>query len=275
MITQDMTDEEYFAHPAINASSLKVIDSSLAEFDEYRKKESKSTPSMSIGSVAHALILEGSEAMENLIGEKYHVLRLTDENAPVNPSTGSFYGEKSKKFIDWEEEFAGGKPVISELEFDRIAGMAKAIKRHPMASKLFAMNGKAEVAIFATDEETGLEMKIKVDWLLKKVMVDLKTCADSTFRGFRMACYKFKYWLQDLHYTNTAKAAGLDIERFVFIAVQSTPPFCVAVYELTLEGSTYVDRYRETLENYKGALETGDFSKGHSDDQEEPITIEL
>jgi exodeoxyribonuclease VIII len=59
-------------------------------------------------------------------------------------------------------------------------------------------------------------------------VVDLKTTTDASPAGFAKSVATFRYHVQASHYL-----AGLHgAERFVFIAVEKTAPYAVAVYEL-------------------------------------------
>jgi hypothetical protein len=104
--------------------------------------------------------------------------------------------------------------------------MADAVRQHPYAAALLS-HGKAEQSFWADDLATGLRVKARPDWYFGGTIVDLKTCTDASPNGFARACATFSYHVQAAHYLNVTFA-----ERFVFIAVEKTYPYCVGVYEL-------------------------------------------
>jgi hypothetical protein len=63
----------------------------------------------------------------------------------------------------------------------------------------------------------------------------------------------YGYWMQAAHYIAIARKMGLPIERFIFIAVESSPPHAVALYELDAQSldKAFAIRQRlmETLSN--------------------------
>jgi len=67
-----------------------------------------------------------------------------------------------------------GKEMLSRAAFKEMERTAKALDWHPDARKCLT-GGYPEVAIFWIDEETGVRMKVKVDYLKAKAAIDLKT----------------------------------------------------------------------------------------------------
>jgi hypothetical protein len=96
--------------------------------------------------------------------------------------------------------------------------------------------------------------------------VDLKTTADSSEEKFTSKFFSLGYWLQAAHYMRTAQLAGVPVERFIFIAVENTSPYSVALYELdekSLETALAI-RWR-LLETLANCIATGKYpphSKG-------------
>jgi exodeoxyribonuclease VIII len=121
---------------------------------------------------------------------------------------------------------ARGLEAVSESEMTLALSMADAVQGHPYANALLS-HGKAEESFWADDIATGLRTKARPDWHDGFTIVDLKTCQDASPSGFARACATFSYHVQAAHYLNVTFA-----ERFVFIAVEKTYPFCVGVYEL-------------------------------------------
>lgn len=109
--------------------------------------------------------------------------------------------------------------------------MTKSIRQHP-AARLLLQSGVAESVHLWTDETTGIDCKLKADWLtsIENLVVDLKTTKDSSPSGFRRSCRQMRYHVQAAFYLDgLAKTSPRD--GFVFICVEKKYPFKVAVYE--------------------------------------------
>ena len=81
---------------------------------------------------------------------------------------------------------------------------------------------------------TGQLIKCRCDWLRpdEGICVDLKTCACASPTAFSRDCARFGYGLQEAHYREVLVQAGYTVEEFVFIAVESEPPYLCQVYLL-------------------------------------------
>jgi hypothetical protein len=108
--------------------------------------------------------------------------------------------------------------------------MASSVRQHPAAYALLAQ-GKAEQSFWWDDATTGLRCKCRPDWYYGTTVVDLKTTTDASPAGFARSVATFRYHVQASHYLSGLHGA----ERFVFIAVEKTAPYAVAVYELDAE----------------------------------------
>lgn len=205
-----LTNEEYHADPAVSASHLKaVMQSPYHYWSRYlnpKRPTMEPTAAMRLGSLAHCATLEPDE-----LHNRY----------AIAPDRRSNAGKALAA-----DMAARGLEAVSESEMTLALSMADAVREHPYAAALLA-TGKAEQSFWADDAATGLRVKARPDWYFGGTIVDLKTCQDASPGGFALACATFSYHLQAAHYLNVTFA-----ERFVFIAVEKTYPFCVGVYEL-------------------------------------------
>jgi exodeoxyribonuclease VIII len=63
--------------------------------------------------------------------------------------------------------------------------------------------------------------------------IDLKTTEDATKEGFERSVAKWGYDVQVAHYEATFTASeGMALDRFVFVAVEKSAPYEVAMFEL-------------------------------------------
>jgi exodeoxyribonuclease VIII len=208
-----MDNREYHSDPAIGKSMLDSIARSplhyWARHVDPNRVEPTPTPAMVLGTAFHALLLE-----RDLFETSYIAAPSVDRRTKAGKAT-------------WAELEASGKTVLSEDDLAALTGMAASVLQHPAASRLLALPGRAEVSLFYEDDATGLRCKARPDWLTDGgIIVDIKTTQDASPEAFRKSAYNFRYDVQAAHYT-----AAVPDSAFVFIAVEKTPPYAVAVYE--------------------------------------------
>ncbi len=63
-------------------------------------------------------------------------------------------------------------------------------------------------------------------------IVDVKTTASAAPDEFSRSTWRYGYHRQAAFYLDGCKAAGLDVRRFVFLAIEKDAPHLVAAYEL-------------------------------------------
>jgi hypothetical protein len=112
--------------------------------------------------------------------------------------------------------------------------MAEAMKHHPI-SKAFG-RGKAEATIVWRDEETGVWLRCRPDFLPddRRFIPDFKTTTDASPRGFEKSIANFGYHQQAALYIDGVNAVfGKDEARqFYFIAQEKEPPYIVQPYQI-------------------------------------------
>ena len=103
---------------------------------------------------------------------------------------------------------------------------------------LLGLPGKAETTHMWTDAGFGLECKCRPDWLTNdgSIVVDLKTTKDASPRGFKQSVANYRYHVQAAWYLHgLEQATGKRPDQFIFICVESTAPYAVAVYAADAE----------------------------------------
>ena len=206
-----ISNSDYHADPAISASHLHAVARSpyhyWSRYLDPQRQPVEPTAAMRLGSLVHCAVLEPDELLQ-----RYGIC------APRNTKAGK----------EQAEQMAGeGIEVVTAADMAMAMSMRAAVQQHPAASALLAQ-GKAEQSFWWTDSTTGLRCKCRPDWYHQTTVVDLKTTTDASPAGFAKSVATFRYHVQASHYL-----AGLHgAERFVFIAVEKTAPYGVAVYEL-------------------------------------------
>lgn len=123
-----------------------------------------------------------------------------------------------------------GKTVLSPEEWERLAGMTRAISEEPALRPILA-SGKPEVSIFAIDPETGVLLKARLDWMAPRHTLDLKSFTakrgasiDKSIHDaiFYEGYYRQAYWYDFVR--RLATGEHHDFSTFVEAFVESDMP---------------------------------------------------
>jgi len=183
--------------------------------DKTLKREQ--TPAMLLGSVTHALLLEPLE-----VNNLYAVAPKCDRRTNVGKAM-------------WEDfcNSAVGKEVVDAETMIQAIAISKAVRANEVAAELLSGNGCFEKPTFWTCPITGIECRSKADYLTVDYLLDIKTCQRATPEGFAKPAASFGYgrqasWYQWGHEVTTGERLP-----FVFVAVSTTEPYEVGIYELS------------------------------------------
>lgn len=231
-----MTNEAYHSGPGISKSGLDLIAKSPFLY-RYRPPVDP-TKAMLIGSAFHAATLE-----PNSFPELFAVA--PEVNARTNAGKAELEAFRAAN---------EGKSILPKEDAENVGAMAKAVLAHPMAANILRDDtGQAETSIFHIDEFTGELTKVRPDWMVEDLLVDLKSTEDATPEAFAKSCWNYRYHVQAAFYLDTANAAiGFTrFHSFCFIVCEKKPPYQVAVYvadrKMVEAGRV---QYRKDLEKY-------------------------
>lgn len=231
--------DSYRRHVAMSQSDIKMFRRSRREFD-LRKVQGvpgpPPTPSMEFGKRVEMALLGG---LDGLTGRIHMVPSAMLDKA----------GRLSTKAAKEEVAAAksAGKIPMKEPEFDAFLEPFRLILEHVRDH---------ENANFITLEPLGdarrwhtkvvwdhglypLQLKAEIDIILEHpdgrvFLVDVKTAADVTERGFRRAIEKFGYDIQAAMYCEAfSQLTGGDVPAaYLFVAIHNAWPYEVAVYSM-------------------------------------------
>ena len=203
---------DYLKLDAVSASGLKAMRKSPREYLHVITQGRKATRAMGLGTGAHAAIFEPERfAREYVVWD------------------GDRRGKDYSAFCEQHP----GQVILKRGEYDLCTGMRDAARAHPVAGPLLSPPGEAEKVWRWVDEETGLPAKARTDWWRLGLLADLKTSADIDRRRFEATVYRLGYHIQAAHYRAGLAANGIvDVPPFTIIAVESSPPHDVAVFEI-------------------------------------------
>lgn len=170
------------------------------------------TPAMILGNAVHTLVLE-----ENKFDNEFYII-----HQAKRPSKNT--NPYEKMLLE-----ANGRYILTKEEYITSIQMAQSIKEHEYASKLLE-DCIIEQSIYFTHKTTGLQVKARPDAWSGHVVIDLKTSANACLKSFQGSSMNYGYFLQAAIINEAVKALDLEMEHFVFIAVEKEPPYCVGVY---------------------------------------------
>lgn len=147
--------------------------------------------------------------------------------------------------------------LMVQEDIDRYDAIRDAVLAHPFAGPLIE-SGQSEVSVLW--EEYWIQCKARFDSLTddRRVILDLKTTTFAHPDIVSRHSYKLGYHHQAAWYLRGARAAGLDIERFVFVFVEKTSPHMVCCYELDSDALDIGDaEMDDALRHYVECRTTG------------------
>jgi hypothetical protein len=219
--------EEYHKLPGISNSRLSVF------IEDPRKY--------------HYQFLSGQYVEEQKghfdFGGVFHDISLLGEsNFRVIPQdvlakNGARLGNAWKEFRDANED----KTLLKAEDYQAVMRCVAAVKNHPLAGSLLSSPGKVEHCFEAVFD--GLICRCRPDkicyWNGRTVVIDLKSTTDTMPSKFVKSIERFGYHRQEYFYRKVLAANGINIDAFVFIAVNSEEPHCVDCYELDQQWLSY------------------------------------
>jgi hypothetical protein len=192
---------DYIAPPRTPAHFKAYIDGLL---------KTETTPAMRLGQMIHRAILEPD------------ALEVSVKPEGLNLST--------KEGREWKA--AQIKTVITQDEYATITGMRDSVHAHPAVKRVLD-DARTEVSLFASGED-GVLRKARIDALPESgnVIVDIKSCQSADADMMAKSVASYRYDVQAAYYLDLCALLGLDKSEFLFVCVEKTPPFAVAVYAL-------------------------------------------
>lgn len=220
----------------VSASDIKSFMKSpkyyhFKKYDE-QKKQDEEARHFVIGSALHESILEPHQFFENYV---------------VAPKFDRRTKEGKTNYENWVNSNQG-KKILFEDEMDIIIRMgANALSNKNLIE--LVNDSHRELSIYTSDEKTGLKIRLRPDIFgkSKSTITDIKTCMDSSPRGFKSDVYSYGYSITDAFYKDFSNK-----ENYVFCAIEKTPPNQVSLYQLTDEMVDYGrNQYRTALDLMK------------------------
>lgn len=240
-----MEKSEYRKLERISYSGLKHLARSPAHYRHWFDAPEETTPAKLLGSLVHSIVLEPDQTEH-----RYCVALEVDKKSKANKAA----------WAEFEAENAG-KIVVTQKQYDDARFMRDAILAHPQA-QIALSNGRSEEIALWIDSDTGAECKLRTDWVNRGyggAIIDIKTTTDASETAFAKDCFNMGYYMQSAFYLDGYNAAnGTDYKDFIFVAVEKTPPYAVAVWALDYDAIALGRfAYKPLLEKYAECRKTG------------------
>lgn len=231
----------------VNCGALKELAKTPKHYRAWLSAtEQHETPALLFGRALHALVLE-----PDLFAREW----------AQQPEFGDLRTKAGKERRDDWLSMHRGVTAVSADDWQRLQAMRDAVMAHPIAGKFFT-GGRAETTTVWTDPRTGLLCKARQDYRRDdlRMLGDLKSTEDASPKGFAKSIVNFRYHVQHAHYTDGDRVLIGEAPRFLFCAVEKTPPYAVGVYMLDAdaEGRGHELRDRE-MDTLNSCLETDEW----------------
>ena len=214
-VYEDMPFEEYNKIDAIRSHDLTSIIKDPYTW-KYETKPDSEASFFVEGRLQHCLFLE-----PHVFNDEFVVAPNIDRRTKVGK-------EEYAEFM----ETSGTRTVITQAMYDECQARVEVL------DALTPKEGdRTELTIvFAY---YGHKCKSRLDMLSNNTIIDLKTCRSASPRSFIQSVRSYGYYQQGAFYLTAGQCAGLDVDKFQFLAIQKAQPYPYVVYELTPESIAY------------------------------------
>jgi exodeoxyribonuclease VIII len=208
-VVHDLPFADYLATPSVSKSSLWTAHTKSPAHARVVKEESNA---MALGTAVHCAILE-----------------------PDAFTSAFTRGPEDRRGNRWKEAVdEHGDGLLTAGDYDAALAIRDALRSSEAIRRITGAGSMREVSGFWRDAETGLACRCRPDAYVRSIglMADVKTTTDVREHQFRRRVEDFGYHAQEAFYTDGWRACGMEVEAFVFIAVETAPPYAHAIYEL-------------------------------------------
>jgi hypothetical protein len=237
-----MPEADYHSHPAMSMTKLGPFMDCTPFEAHYREMHPKApTEALELGSAVHAAMLEPERFRSDWVVAPKFDRRTTD-------------GKRA--WASFVQDNIGKELITAEQKVD-LDGMIKAVEKSVTASALLRAPGPNEISFFWADPDSGISCRARADRIVEfrdyQTIVDPKTTArfKADNRGFQKACVSFKYHCRAAFYLDGLNEIAPRPRRYVFVVLETSPPYQVACYELDVPFEDYGrDQYKRALIKY-------------------------
>lgn len=268
--TDTPAEVTYFNTPGLSNSGMKDLAVSPLRYWHLHvnpdRKLVEPTPQMIFGSALHCAFLEGETKFDQRYARELDqadfenlLVTVDDIRAFIRDKGFTPSGTKKEVLIgqaqgidpqvriwsDMEslhEIMHAGKTLISSDDWTRLQGCLTALRQGPVVMSIME-SGEPEVPLFVKDEESGVNLKAKLDWVTPKLTLDLKTFVQMRGKSIDKSVAD-AIWYENYHRQAALYSRIRQIKRhgfmdgpggkkkmpdFVMVFVESEPPHEVRI----------------------------------------------
>jgi hypothetical protein len=226
---QDYHSQTLLDEPALSYSIAKLLITQTPMHAKYAhpllgsKTGNKSTRAQDKGTLAHKLILgRGKDIF-------------------VMPEEFTDFRKKAVQDLALEQESLG-KLVVLQSAIDECSQLVTAfgmqMKQTEYADAFYDPDCQSEIAIYWRDLYADILMQGLIDRFNKKtpIIFDLKVTTDASTKAFEKKINEMAYHIQNAFYRRGVNTLLPELEnktRFVFLVIESSPPYALNCIELS------------------------------------------
>jgi hypothetical protein len=141
--------------------------------------------------------------------------------------------------------YAQGKVPLLTHQVEMVRAMGAAMRGCPEAMALLS-GGRPEVTGYAVDPRTWVKVRARLDYMIERpgrrlTVVDYKTTADAAPAPFEASAGKYGYAIQEATYRRVLAALGWEVDEFLFIAQEKTPPYLPSFHQVDYDDLALAD----------------------------------
>lgn len=265
-----ITNDEYHSNAAISRSNLVHFNKNPYHY-WYNKLSGetvhKETKDMAMGSLVHTMVLE-----PHLFDEQYCFFPTLEQKPPEVrlKDVGREQFEQIKqarKEIDERNHLllndfnncVLNKAVVKFEDYGIAKSMQDAVYKEEVA-KWLIQDSRIENSIFFTHQSTGLQCKVRPDIWRDNIIGDLKTSKDVSPRAFQRSAMDYYYYLQAGMMKPALASIGIELEKFIIVAVEKEKPYHVGIYMLDDEAIEFgVQQFNRLIEGVASCMEKNEW----------------
>lgn len=258
-LVRDLDEATYHRLPGLSSTGAKKILRSPAHYQWYMSHPEEPKDAFDVGSAVHSKVL-GVGAQITVYPDGNGPERFEYEGAETDnvlASNGAVSTKAAKAFE--AEARSNGLIPVKRVTARVVNLMAESVLSNPTVKALLS-TGDPEVSMFATDPDTGVALRGRLDWHGPR-LVDLKTTAGDASEGeFAIHAFRFGYDIQQAHYEHAYHLITGETRPYLFAVVEAHAPYLTSVHVLGADELLMARRRaREARERYARCVETGEW----------------
>ena len=259
-----LDESTYHQLPGLSSTGAKQILRSPAHYSHYVSSPREEKDAYDVGSLVHAKVLGvGAKHTVYPDGDGPEEFEYTDEKTGEKKTTNNVLGangalntKNSKTFA--AEARAHGLIPVKRVVARVVNKIAESVLQDDTARALVE-NGHPEVSMFATDPETGVALRGRLDYLRPSTITDLKTTAgEASEAGFVRDVYRHGYDVQYALYEHIYQLITGETLPWLWVVVETSAPYLAGVHRLgDDEQRMGREKARRAIDTYAACMESG------------------